>query len=230
MIVRMGILQRPDHMTMEDFRKYWLEVHGPIASRIPKLRRYLQNHVINSDQLGISYPRGTQAIDGFSQLWFDDNASMKQSSTPDVINMLAKDEEQFIGNMQLIVAEQNEVIPVSDDGPLLKRMSLLKRRPDVDIEVFKREWREVHSELLKAMPSVKGYTQNLVMDRSMNREPAVYEDVPIDGIVELWFKDTVSLKASFASEAGKKAMEHAKTFIEEITTFIVETHEIVDDN
>lgn len=227
MIVRMGILCKPENITSEDFRKYWLEVHGPIASKIPELRRYHQNHVINSDQLGINYTRGSQTVDGFSQLWFDNLASMKRSSTPNVIKMLSKDEKRFIGNMQLILAEQNVVIPVSNDEPLIKRMSLLKRRPDIDIEVFKNEWAEVHSELLKAMPGVKGYTQNLVIDRSTNRGPAAYEDIPIDGIVELWFKNTESLKASFASTAGKKAMEHAEKFISEITTFIVETHKIV---
>lgn len=227
MVVRMGILQKKKNITIEEFHNYWVEKHGSIASQIPRLRKYHQNHVTSSEQLGIDYTRGSQAVDGFSQLWFDDLASMKHSFNSDITKVLSKDEEQFIGKMQLIIVEQNVVIPVSNDESLLKRMSLLKRRPDVDIEVFKSEWAEVHAELLKAMPDVKGYTQNLVIDRNINRSPAGYEDVPIDGVVELWFEDTNSLKAAFASEAGKKAMEHAKTFIEEITTFIVDTHEIV---
>src|SRR5699024_5176424 len=222
-----GILQKQENMTDVEFLKYWLDEHGSIVSQMPNLRRYYQNHVINSDQLGINYKRGAHNVDGLSTLWFDGVSSLKQDNTQEFINMLSKYEKQFIGNMQLITVEQNEVIPITKGGTLLKRISLLKRHPDVDAEAFKKEWRETHVELLKSMPDVKGYTQNLVIDRSKNRIPATYEEVPIDGIVELWFRDTVRLKASFDSEEGRKTMEHARKFISEITTFIVEPHRIV---
>jgi uncharacterized protein (TIGR02118 family) len=107
-------------------------------------------------------------------------------------------------------------------------MSTLKRRPDVSTEKFKEEWFDVHSVLVKRLPQVKGYTQNLIFDRSFGRSKAArYEELPIDGIVELWFSDVDSLNAGFASDAGNTLMTHASEFIAEISTFLVETHEVV---
>lgn len=228
MIVRIGILRKKEVLTTEAFRKHWIEVHGPMAAKIPGLRRYQQNHVVDSVQLGVNYPRSPQIIDGFSQLWFDDLSSMQSSITPDITKMLAEDEDRFIGNLHLVFVMQNVVMPTASDKPLIKRMSLLKRRHDVDAGTFQREWWEVHSELVRSMPGVEGYTQNLVIDRSIDRgKSASYDEIPIDGIVELWFRDIPSLEAAFASPAGQKAQAHGKTFIEEVTTFLVETYRIV---
>jgi len=81
--------------------------------------------------------------------------------------------------------------------------------------------------LLKRM-SIKGYTQNLVIDRNLGRgKPATYDQLPVDGSVELWFADVESLDAAFASDAGRTLITHASEFISEISTFLVEAHVIV---
>ena len=133
-----------------------------------------------------------------------------------------------MSEFKLITAIQHLVIPKPLAMPLVKRMSILKRRPDITSEKFQSEWFDVHSALVKRLPEVKGYAQNLVFDRSHGRgRPATYEEMPIDGIVELWFADTDALDAAFASDAGKTLMAHASEFIAEISTFLVETHEVV---
>ena len=76
--------------------------------------------------------------------------------------------------------------------------------------------------------SIKGYTQNLVIDRNLGRgKPATYDQLPVDGSVELWFADVESLDAAFASDAGRTLITHASEFISEISTFLVEAHVIV---
>lgn len=107
-------------------------------------------------------------------------------------------------------------------------MSFLRRRPDVDEATFEREWRIEHARLVKLMPGVEGYRQNLIVERQVVKgTPCGYDELPIDGIVELWFSDTDSLNVAFASPQGVETMAHAKTFIDEITTFLVETRRIV---
>lgn len=227
-IVRMGILRKREDLTTEAFRKHWLEVHGPIAAKIPGLRRYFQHHVIDSEQRGIDYNRSNLVIDGFSELWFEDMSTTQQSSlTPDNIKMLAEDEARFIGDLKLIVAKKTVVIPTACDKRLIKRMSTIKRLPDIDFEAFKRGW-EDHAEILLSMPGIEGYAQNLVLDRTIQRgKSAAYEELPIDGVVELWFENTETLNAAFASPVGQKAMAQAKTFLGEITAFLVEPYAIV---
>jgi hypothetical protein len=48
MIVRMGLLTRKPGVTTEQFRRHRCEVHGPLAARMPGLRRYHQNHVVDA--------------------------------------------------------------------------------------------------------------------------------------------------------------------------------------
>jgi uncharacterized protein (TIGR02118 family) len=85
-----------------------------------------------------------------------------------------------------------------------------------------------HARLVRETNGVHGYRQNLVVAREVPKgTPVGYEGLPIDGIVELWFESTESLDAAFASPEGKTLMAHARVFIAEITTFLVERHVIV---
>ncbi len=78
------------------------------------------------------------------------------------------------------------------------------------------------------MNGVRGYRQNHILHREAPKGTIVgYEQLPIDGIVELWFDSTDSLDAAFASPQGVTLMSHAREFIDEITTFLVETHTVV---
>jgi len=228
MIVRMGLLQKRSEIGSQDFSTHWRDSHGPLAAKLPGLRRYHQNLVVDRQQRGITYARGGLDFDGFSELWFDDMPSMQAAFATDQVKELGEDENRFIGEMKLITAIQHVVVPKPTGVPLIKRMSTLKRHSDVSAERFMAEWFDVHSVLVKRLPQVKAYTQNLIFDRSHGRgKPAKYEDLPIDGIVELWFTDVNSLNGGFASDAGKTLMTHATEFIAEISTFLVETHEVV---
>ena len=148
---------------------------------------------------------------------------MQRAFSTDLVNELGADEATFIGDLKLITAIQHQVIPVPKGERLIKRMSTLKRRPGVSAEKFQREWFDVHSELVKRLPEVKGYTQNLIFDRSHGRgRPVTYDELPIDGIVELWFRDAEESGCGFGSASGKTLMTHAEEFIAEISTFLVE--------
>jgi len=95
-------------------------------------------------------------------------------------------------------------------------------------ERFAKEWRDVHGALVQRIPSVLGYRQNLVVGRQEPKGTDVaYEAMPIDGIVKLWFESAEGIDAAFGSAQGQETMAHALTFIEEITTFLVEPYHVV---
>jgi uncharacterized protein (TIGR02118 family) len=86
------ITRRPG-MPLEEFSRYWHDVHGPIGRRIPGLRRLVQSHrVANPDD------RGTPSFDGMAELWFDDLAALRaaqqswewQASSEDEVNFIDK--------------------------------------------------------------------------------------------------------------------------------------------
>jgi uncharacterized protein (TIGR02118 family) len=103
-------------------------------------------------------------------------------------------------------------------------MSLLRKRPDVSSEVFKDEWFNLHALLVRRLPGVLGYRQNLVLDGADEDGERV-----VDGIVELWFESLESIEGAFTSPRGITTMTHAKEFIAQINTYVVQPTVIVPE-
>ena len=103
----MAILIKKPGMSSEEFRRYWKETHGPIAAKMPGLRKYVQDHSL-SDTSG-----NAPAFDGVAELWFDSPEAMQaswaspagQATIADVPNfldpqatrMLVVDEQPVVG-------------------------------------------------------------------------------------------------------------------------------------
>lgn len=224
--VRMGLIQKQPGWSHERFDAYWRDQHGALAARVPGLRGYWQNLVTDRLQRGIDFARGPWDFDGFSQLWVDaaqaGDAGFRDGA---MAAALVADEQHFLGGLHIVTTEQTEVIALPEDAAararLLKRISTLRRRDDLSETDFRREWR-VHADLVRTMPGVSGYRQNVVCGRERTKGvPCGYDELPIDGIVELWFESPEVLNAAFASPQGQRTMAHAKTFLAEITAFLV---------
>ncbi|MEJ8849868.1 EthD domain-containing protein [Variovorax rhizosphaerae] len=231
MNVRMGLIHKKPDWSSERFSAYWRGHHGALARRAPGLRGYWQNPVTERLQRGIDFARGPWDFDGFSQLWFDDVGKADRAFNDSALAAdLIADENHFLGGVHIVTAEQRVVIDLPERearARLLKRMSILKRRPDLGEEDFRREWK-VHGDLMRKMPGVSAYRQNVVIARErVKGQPCGYDDFPIDGIVELWFEDAATLEQAFGSAAGKETMAHARTFLAEITAFVVAERQIL---
>ena len=231
MNVRMGLLRKKQDWTDERFCDYWRNTHGPLAARVPNLREYWQNVVTDRLQRGIDFARGPWDFDGISQLWFDDVKHAEHAFRDSgIASTLIEDESRLFGSLHIVTVRQDVVVPVPEDATrarLLKRISTLKRRTDVSEDDFRREW-IVHRDLVRKMPGISAYRQNVVLSREwVKGTPCDYQALPIDGIVELWFESIDTLNTAFASSAGQTTMAHAKTFISEITAFVVVEHRIV---
>ncbi|KML19733.1 MULTISPECIES: EthD domain-containing protein [Burkholderia] len=226
--VRMGLISKKTDWSIEDFREHWLHHHGPLVKSTPGLSQYWQNHIIDRVQRGIDFARGPWEFDGFSQLWVAD--SQEPFGGGELSERILADEDRFLGKLHIVTVEQATVVDVPSDAGRLglkKRMSLIRRRPEMSESDFLSEWK-VHADWVRTMPGVMGYRQNAVIERELRKgQPCKYEELPIDGIVEFWFESTDSLQTAFGSAAGLRTMEHAKTFLSEITAFLVGEHRMI---
>ncbi len=66
------IIQLRDDMSREEALRYWREVHGPIASKIPGLKKYVQNHATSA-------PEGDLQFGGIAELWFDSQEALQSA-------------------------------------------------------------------------------------------------------------------------------------------------------
>ena len=63
--------------------RYWRETHGPIAGRIPGVRRYVQHHAVGA-------PEGDPPFLGVAHLYFDDQEAFAAATgTPEFAAAIA---------------------------------------------------------------------------------------------------------------------------------------------
>jgi uncharacterized protein (TIGR02118 family) len=82
------VLYKLPALSEKEFAKYLREVHGPLAEKIPGLRRYTQNHPAKDEA------RKHPGWDAIVELYFDDWAAMEAAwrtregveATADLIN------------------------------------------------------------------------------------------------------------------------------------------------
>jgi len=73
MIKTIALAYRKPGMTREEFNKYWLEKHAPLAARMmPNVKKYVQNHFLE-------IPGQEMEGDGLVETWYDDVKSWQES-------------------------------------------------------------------------------------------------------------------------------------------------------
>lgn len=225
MIISVGIMCKKDDMSMEDFRDYLLNVHGPKIQALPEVEAYQQNHVLEMQQFDVA--SGGQKVDALNMLWFKDHEAMEKCFASPAYQEVIADEQNFVGDLKVVTVEQRQVIPVNKEKTLIKRMSFITRHPAIDFYKFRYEWYVVHADFVKKMEEVQGYRQNLVMERYYPRGRfANRQTVPIDGIVELFFETPELLNQAFSSENGISARWHTQSCINDVTPFLVKEYQL----
>jgi uncharacterized protein (TIGR02118 family) len=229
MIVRIGLLTKRPDLTTAQFRQHWRNVHGPLAARLPGLRAYHQNHVVDKTQLAIDHARGNWDLDGFSELWFDDREAMQRALKSDAYRAVVADSPNCMATTSIVVADQVVVVPRADGHTTpIKRMSILERRQGLTPAEFRAEWLDKHAAMVAQFPAIAGYTQNLITEHGTAPGIAASgSDIAADGIVEMWFRNTDDLTAAFRSPAAEVSQRHALHFLQRITTFLVDVHDII---
>ena len=99
--------RRPD-LGVEAFQRYWREVHGPLASEIPVILRYVQSHCRRG-----GYANGRQPpCDGVAITWFASTAAMRESARSDAYARTRADEPNFIapGELPFIITREHVVV------------------------------------------------------------------------------------------------------------------------
>lgn len=106
MIKLVYCITKKQGMSDERFFEYWEHVHGPLAARIPNLRRLVQSHrlIVPGDK----YPPD---FDGMAELWFDDAAALLAARQSPEWQAIGEDEANFIDhrNVAYFVSEEHVV-------------------------------------------------------------------------------------------------------------------------
>lgn len=109
MVIKLvGVLRRREDVPPDEFRRYWLEEHGPLVRSIVEaagVKRYVQSHTLDTGlNAGIASGRAALApFDGIVEVWFE-------GSLEDLGALLGNDNFQQ-ANAVLIQDEANFIDP-----------------------------------------------------------------------------------------------------------------------
>ncbi len=106
MIKLVYCITRRRGMALEEFSRYWREVHGPIGRRIPGLRRLVQSH-----RVPLPADMASPEFDGMAELWFDDLAALEAARRSPEWQASSADEANFIDKTRaaLFLTEEQEI-------------------------------------------------------------------------------------------------------------------------
>ncbi|MGG7565519.1 EthD family reductase [Rhodovulum sp. DZ06] len=175
------------------------------------------NQVVDRSQKGIDHARGGLEADAITQHFFADLSASMTAAHGGAVDMAMGLSGPAVAETNLLLCLQNTVAPPPPPGAHLKRMSILRKRPDVSPEAFQEQWFELHALLVRRLAGLSGYRQSLVLDGPRDETGALLAD----GMVELWFPDAAAIEAAFRSDVGTTTMTHAREFIAEISTWLV---------
>jgi hypothetical protein len=154
-----------------------------------------------------------------------DNAlfAIQASTTPDWAAFM---ESLQSGRELLFGLDTFSNVPIAPVGQAVdggfRRWMLLARKTTTQDE-FRDAWFGRHADLVRALPGVEGYLQNLVIARQDAAGKGVsYKALPIDGVAQLCFADEAAMNASYASDARLPLRDDGRALLGRITTLLVQ--------
>ena len=108
---------------------------------------------------------------------------------------------------------------------MIKAITYLKRRPGMPVVEFQSYWREHHPQFVKKLPGLRRYVQSHTLRGGYEKREPAY-----DGVAEVWFDDTESLRALRDTQEMAAVQIDETKFIDRITMglLITEDHVIVE--
>ncbi len=229
MIVRMGLLTRRPEIGSAEFRRRWRDVHGPLAASPAEACGAIIK--ITSSTTG-SLPSIMRAVPGrsmASRVVVRQRGRHEQGCGVGGISGRRASTITFVGTTGLITAVQNVVVPVDvTAGPLVKRMSILTRGSGSRRSSSRTSGGAFMPEAVRKFPESDGLHPEPRRRAQRGPRPAGGSR----GSSDRWNGGDVvppvaDIEAAFRSPAANVSQTHALSFIAEITTFLVEAHEVV---
>jgi uncharacterized protein (TIGR02118 family) len=123
MIAAISLMQRQNSKSLTQFRRHWLDIHGPLVCRFPGLRRYVQCHVVAS--AAMNETARSMQIDGFPILYFDSDQDRIRAHHSPEMNACNVDSRQFVGAVSRVITDVS-----GDLRPNAGRFSLIEIWPE----------------------------------------------------------------------------------------------------
>jgi uncharacterized protein (TIGR02118 family) len=108
----------------------------------------------------------------------------------------------------------------------LVRMGLLKKKADLDMEVFRRHWYGIHADLAGRLAGLRAYIQNRVVDHRQRGTDLPRGREEYDGFSQLWFDSIEAMRAAVAG-LGQSLSADEVRFLGDLRIVILHQYEVM---
>ena len=173
MIVANSLMRRRADRDLAAFQAHWLDPHGPLTAKLPRCRRYVQNHVL--DAPGTNDLARALGIDGIPQLAFDTPEDRVAAHGSPELKACDQDSQLFVGAVSRVMTKIDGVADFVGPPGSIKQI-LLFLAPDGAERV---EPADLHG--------VRRLVRHAVLEQTRAPGSKVANlDVPVTGLWEAW--------------------------------------------
>jgi len=233
------LLRRQPQLSLDDFQARWRDDHGPlVASHQTRLGivRYTQSHRVDdslNEALASSRGGMEAAYDGAAELWWESEAALAAASTTDAGRRagaaLLADEGEVIdlASSPLWVAYEypqvnptHETVVARPKSPVVKLHFPLRHPPSLSLADAQHYWRTSHGPLIRSMAPAMGMMRYQQVHRFDSPIEAALRQArgttaeAYTGHAEAWFDRSRLGGGPEAAEAGRRAIEDERHFID----------------
>ena len=115
MVKIVWLLKRAPHLSQEEFVRWWLDRHVPIARAAPRLRRYTVNLPSRPDHLA-GKPADECEWDGVAEQWFDNQDDLNQAYSRPVSASIRADTLAHVARLERLIVREIEIQPTAASG------------------------------------------------------------------------------------------------------------------
>tara|TARA_R110002020_G_scaffold458434_1_gene675824 strand:- start:14717 stop:15340 length:624 start_codon:yes stop_codon:yes gene_type:complete len=207
-------MRRRSDIDAAEFQHHWLDPHGVMTAELPKVKRYVQGHVIPSpatSSLAKELP-----LDGFAVLSFDSYEDRQEAYTSPRIRECDKDSEEFVGSVSRVVTRSQPVIEPTDEGAGSKAYVIRFGREGAD-----EAWSKAFEQRALGLKGVCGFTRHSVLSQAGAPGSKVPElALPVSGVAEVWFETEEDLVNASGHLAGADGGTEAAVYVARDHRFI----------
>lgn len=99
MFKAMIMLTRRADMDREQFVRWWVDEHAPMARQLPGVREIRFNEVIEGED-----------VDGITELWFDDRESFEAAYASDIGRSVAQDSLDHVSARVRLFVNEHQIV------------------------------------------------------------------------------------------------------------------------
>ena len=221
MLHSLYFITRKPSIAEAEFHRYWRDVHGPIAQKIPQLRAYVQSH-------RIPFAGMNSTCDGVAEAWVEDEAAIAAlRRSAEYIHGALADEPNFIAmsNVEWMMTNDHVILDGPRTAQQAKLIFQLKRKPGWSLADARQYWIEVHGPIVTKLPGLRRYVQSHLVDAAY-----LYAEPKWDGVAQLWVDNAAAMQRLLdSSEFTQGAWPDGEKFLDlpVARSFVAQEHQVI---